>query len=375
MAFPRIGGQGIGLTNPLNNSLGAVLSAGNNAPFRSNIVSTQAGQNFLLPAGTLIIEPGQYTFLQYLDPVSQNWLTRDTSAESGRVIDSDGGNFRLANLSGCAIGALVTTASSALTNGIGTAATGLSVTPSAGASVWVPVVGGAIATTPTQVTAGTNYLYPPLVVIDAPPTGGIQATGISVLSAGGVASITMTNQGAGYTTAPNIAFVNDFRDGTGAGASFTAALTGSGTLTALYPSNAGTALTAVPTLTFSPTGPAATVIMNFTVTGGTVATAGAGYTVSSSVLVLSNGGQIAGTQVLTNPLIGTQITLPRMARLFVPTTAGGALTATGLIVTDGGIGFQAVPLGAVIDNGVVTTQGVVTLTVGGVNDFSYIQQI
>ena len=56
----------------------------------------------------------------------------------------NGGNFRLANLTGTPVGALITNAGSGSTNGIGTAATGLTITPSAGGSVWVPVVGGKI---------------------------------------------------------------------------------------------------------------------------------------------------------------------------------------------------------------------------------------
>lgn len=387
MAIPRIGGQGVGLPNPLNNlaplsqsSLTAgVGSQGANIQslnaFRSNQLAVQAGEIVLLPAGTFLVQTGQYSMMQFLDPVSGRWIEFDTTPEKTITVDSDGGNFRLANLTGCPIGALITNAGSGYTNGVGTTATGLTVTASAGSSVWVPVVGGAVNTSVTSAAAGTAYTYPPQVIIDAPPAGGLQATGYCTLSGTGVTSVTITNQGAGYSTAPTITFINDFRDTTGSGASYTTALTGSGGLTALYPSNPGLAQTAAITFTFSPASTtAATAVMNFAVTGYTVSAAGTTYT--APVMVGSAAELVGGTSILTNPAYTTGLTLPRPARVLaaINTTT---ITAVGATVIDGGVGIQTIPT-AIIQTAktpaLANAAGLV-LTVGGQTDICVVQPI
>ena len=71
------------------------------------------------------------------------------------------------------------------------------------------------------------------------------------MTSGAISSVTVTNQGAGYLAAPIITIINDPRDLTGSGAALSTALTGAGTITGLLCLNHGTALTAVPTLTFT----------------------------------------------------------------------------------------------------------------------------
>ena len=377
MAFPRLGGQGIGLPNPLNNLAPLAVTQGQQSlnAIRTNEISLQAGEIFLIPAGTFMITVGKYSFLQYLDPVSTRWITYDTTVQKTIQIDSDGGNFRLANLTGTPIGALITNAGSGYTNGIGTVATGLTVTASAGSSVWVPVVGGAVATSAVSAAAGTLYAYPPHVVIDAPPPGGLQATGYANVTSSGVSSVTITNQGAGYVTAPAITFINDFRDTTGSGASYTTTLTGSGGLTALYPSNNGTALTAAPTFTFAPASTtAATAVMNYSVTGYTVSAAGTTYT--APVIINSSSELVGGTSVLTNPAYTTGLTLPRPARVLAA-LATTTVTATGSTVIDGGLGIQTIPAMTITTGSYPTSanSASVVLTVGGNTDTVYIQPL
>lgn len=373
MAFPRLGGPGIPLTNPLNFPTAPSGSAF--TPVKNNLLTLAAGEVFNIPAGTYIVQPGRVTSVQFLDPVSSQWRTLDSAATKWMKIDSDGGNYRLANLSGCPVGALVTNAGSGYTNGIGTAATGLTVTPSAGSSVWVPVVGGAVNATAVSAGAGSGYLFPPLAIIDAPPAGGIQATATCTISGGGVNAVTITNQGAGYSSAPALTFVNDLRDTAGASASWTLTLTGSGSLTALYPSNNGSALTAAPTFTFSPASTtAATAVMNFSVTGYTVSTAGTTYT--APVMVGAGVTIVGGTSILTNPASTTNLTLPRPCRIqaALGTTT---VTATGLIVEDPGSGIQTIP-SAVISTGsypALANSAALVLTVGGVSDHVYLQPI
>ncbi len=66
-----------------------------------------------------------------------------------------------------------------------------------------PIVGGSVAA-PTITQAGSGFLAPPLIAIDPPPPGGIQATAVATISsAGAVTAITMVKVGAGYVSSPN----------------------------------------------------------------------------------------------------------------------------------------------------------------------------
>jgi hypothetical protein len=386
MATVRLGGAGIPLN--LNNAPasnqpvgGVTFTTGRG----TNVLTLSASESFILPAGTYLIAPGPYTSLQWLDPVTQIWRTINaTNSEGFEAIDSDGANWRLANLTGCPIGALITNAGSGLTNGIGTTATGLTVTASSGSSTWQPVVGGAINSTVTITAAGSGYLYPPILVFDAPPAGGIQASGVCTISAGVINAVTVTNQGAGYVVAPNITLINDPRDTAGTGGILTvnSTLAGSGTMTALYPTNQGTALTAVPTFTFSPASTlAATCVMNFVVTSFTIGSgvSGAGYGNAQPFLVLSQGGIVAGTRAsdVAGPITDKGLTIPRMAQIAGTTASTGKLQISGSVVTDAGFGFQAVPnlIPLAGGSGLGTTQGQLTAAVGGITDTSWIQPV
>lgn len=395
MASPRIGGGGIPLN--LTGALGAQLpnttasAALQFSPARgSNTVDLAAGQILQLGAGTYLAALGTYTSLLWFDPVTG--IYRPVAALPDRAsvpIDSDGGNYQLGNLTGCPVGALITTAGTLYTNGIGSAQNGLVVTASAGGSVWVAVTGGAINSTIAITAAGQNYLYPPILVIDAPPTGGIQATAVCTISAGAINAVTVNNQGAGYVTAPNITLIRDPRDTTGNGGILTvnATLAGSGGLTALYPSNYGTSLTAVPTFTFTVqsgfpgSGAAATAVMNFVVTGFTVnsGASGAGYGNAQPFLILTTGDVIATAAAANTagPIAGIGLTRPRMARVEGVSTAGGLVTAVNAVIGDAGFGIQQVPKAVVLagGTGLATTVGQVTLTVGGVTDRSWVQPI
>jgi hypothetical protein len=374
MAFPRLGGAGIGLSV----ASGLVPNFAGTPPVvqgLTNTIQLAAAEIFNLPAGTYMVIPGPYTCVQFLDPVTGTWRT--INAENGIqpiVLDSDGGNFRLANLTGTPVGGFITNAGSGLTNGFGT----VTITPSAGASVWTSVVGGAINSTVTITAAGSGYLFPPILIIDAPPAGGIQASATCTLSAGAINAVTVVNQGAGYSTAPKITIVNDPRDTAGGGGILTvnATLAGSGALTAMYPTNPGIVVTAVPTFTFSPASTiAVTAVMNFVVTGLTIT--GGGVAVPAGSFLLVNSGAITATRAanVAGPIADTLLTQERLG-IIQPTIAGGVITATGIII-DAGFGFQAVPgVGLVSSTGVAPTTGInITPTVGGITDLSYVQRI
>jgi len=396
MAFPRIGGAGI----PLNILPGLVPNYSGAPPVAAgftNVITLTASETFILPPGTYQVAPGPYTSLQWLDPVQNNWRVINSDPNgSPLVIDSDGASFRLANLTGTPIGALITTAGSGGTNGINVAGANSALavaTASAGGSTWTTVVGGAINSTIAITAGGPSYTFPPIPIIDAPPTGGIQATATCTISGGAINAVTTLNQGAGYTTAPKVTVVNDPRDTTGSGGILTvnATLAASGALTALYPATQGTALTAVPTFSSITGGgltggPAATIVMNFVVTGFTIGSglSGTGYGNAQPFLVLApaGGGIVAGTRAtnVAGPIADTGLTLPRMAQIQGTTTAGGkaqASTVGATVIGDAGWGFQAVPNMLVLPmgTGAPTVIAQAVATVGGITDTSWIQRI
>lgn len=333
-------------------------------------ISLAAGQTELVPAGQWHVQLGPYSFLQVKDPVTGTWRTLGTSVHDVKAILSDGQNFRIANLTGCAVGAFITNVGSGYTSTP-------TVTASAGASSWRAIVGGAINSTVTITTAGAGFTYAPLLLIDPPPPGGVQATAICTISGGAINAVTVINQGAGYTSVPNITILPDARDTGNITTTpvLTATLTGSGTVTAILCTDHGTAQTAVPTLTIAGGGgasAAATAVMCFTLTGYTVGTAGAVYGNAQPVLSLFEGGIVAGSAgAVVNPAIGPGLFTPRPGVITSTSTAGGALT-TGGVIMDGGL-FQAVPQSFTLaGNSVPTTQAVATPTVGGVTDTSYL---
>ena len=411
MAVPRIGGFGSSpiLPNPgLVNNATAVgkppFVAGYYSGF-SNTITLFPGEVYNIPPGTWMVTPGPYTFLQWLDPVTVTtgstglWRTKPTSATRADWINSDGGNYRLANQTGCAIGAVITSGGAGYpTNGIG-AANGVTATASSGASTWTTIVGGAVSLTITSTTAGaapastggSGYNYPPICVIDAPPAGGMQATAyVTALSTGTVpaANVIITNQGAGYSSAPNLTFLPDPRESTAATPGPTTValqiltLTATGQLTGLYPTNHGTVLTGVPTIAFggataATSAATATTIMNFTVTSYAITSAGSALGGGTQVVSVSNA--ITAVNFLTNPLHnGAGVVFPRPARIMA-NIVGGLISFTGQVVEDAGLGIQQVP--STLVQAVYTTTATtlpitqVTPNVGGQTDTSLIQSV
>ena len=119
-------------------------------------------------------------------------------------------------------------------------------------------------------------------------------------------------------------------------------------------------------------------IMEFAATGFTVTTVGAVYGDEQPFLVITGGGivPVAGAGAIVNPGVSTGLLTPRQANISGVSTSGGAITATGLVVNDGGL-FQAIPTGFVLPggDGLPTTTGAVTINVGGVTDVSIVQGI
>ncbi len=367
MATTRQAGAGMNLAPYW--SLPPITPGGQPVNVGSGPFSLAAGATQILPAGQYQIKLGSYTCIQIKDPVLGFWRAVDSTPGQLRFVNSDGVNVRLANMCGCAVGAAITNVGSGYTSTP-------TVTADAGSSTWVAIVGGAVGTV-TVGTAGVGYNHAPNVIFSPPPAGGVQATGIAVVSGGGISSITKINQGAGYLSAPTVTIIPDPRDTITTAAAVTCALTGSGTVTAVYRTDHGTPLTSVPNLTFSGGGgssAAATAVMCFAATGFTVSNAGVAYGNAQPFLVQATGGIVPAGATVVNPAMDAGIFVPRTAFISGTTTSGSVITATGAVVQDAGL-FQAVPNGFVLPSGTAalpTTTAIVAITVGGITDTSYV---
>jgi hypothetical protein len=298
------------------------------------------GDAIAVPAGDWYVHPGKYGVIQFLDPVTGIWRAH-ASGYSPRnqlqQVTSDGTNFRVANLLGCPIAAVVTNA------GTGYAQATATCTSSTGGSTWQPIVGGMVSVT-TVTNAGSGYGVAPIVFFAAPPNPGVQATGYTTITSGTVSTVVMTNWGAGYTIAPTAVILPSPYDpnlsSTTAivAASCTAVLFGSGSISAILCTNNG--LPASPTLTIAGGGGAsatATAVVLTTLTGTTVYNTGTGITDTYGVFTI--GGVPTGN-VNTNPDIELTGFLPRQAQV-TQNVSGGSLGSTATIL-DGGM-FAATP--------------------------------
>ena len=344
-------------------------------------ISLAGAQAFIIPPGPHFINPGQYSSVQTYDSVLQQWRQAQYPHVQPCLVPSDGSNFRLINTTGCPTGAIITNKGSGYTNGIGTPTAVINT----GGSLWTCITGGSINTTLIATTAG-KYNYKPTLVFSAPPQGGVRATAVATLTGGGLDVGVVTNAGAGYTTAPTITIVPDPREtGTQGGVlTVNATLANSGSITAVICTDPGTtAQTSTPTLTFSGGGgsaAAATVLMNYTVTGFTVGTAGAVYGNAQPFLVMSGSGVSTASLAsgIVDPILDTGISISRQAIIGGTSTAGGAVTATGIVIVDGGWGFQRIPDLYVFPSGtgaLPTTTAIVTATVGATTDTCFVQRI
>jgi hypothetical protein len=215
-------------------------------------------------------------------------------------------------------------------------------------------------------------VYPPAVLFQPPPQGGIQATGYCTLSAGAVSTVTITNQGAGYLVAPAITLLNDPRDTTGNSATATCTLIGSQTVTGLLCTNHGTPLTSTPTLTFTGGGgssAAATVLMDQSI-ASVAYTAGSGYTDGSKQVTTTGTGLLSLTPIYTNP--ATQQGLLRPSPAFIIPGGSTTFSATGSLITNPGHFYSNTGVTAVI-TGAGGTGAAATFTFGGNTDTFFIQ--
>lgn len=351
-------------------------------PSTTNLESLAAGQTRLLPAGPLAVNLGFFSVIQVWDPVLNTWRITPRPAGGWTFLESDGVNQRIANLTGCCVGAIVTTAGTGYTS---SPIVSLGTTD----AVFTPVIGGLVNTSQSVTAGGSGYTIPPRLVIPAPSTGvgAVAATGHTTLSGGVVNSIVIDNQGAGYVSAPTCQFTTDPNDTGTAIVPATAqvlTITGANTIGAILCTNGGLVQTSNPgSLTISGGGGssgAAYAVYCFAVTGYTVS---GGGSFAAGTFITSSGGSLLNATAApahTNPAVELGIIYPRPTKL-VPALSSAAIVASGttapLSVEDWGFGFQTIPNAVPVDGKGLATTAVTTLTftVGGQTDTIWVQRL
>lgn len=364
----------------------------------SNIIRLASGGIFPIPNGNFVFKLGAQHALQWLDSNTGLWHVLETSYTNNPiVVQSDGTNYRLINISGTIQGVNITANGSAYTQANTTvtfAAPASGITATA-----TPIIGGSLSFTVT--TAGTGYTNPYLIIPRPWNMGGTaglcaQAVAIPALSAGTIASVTASFAGAGYVTAPSAntltitpaqyqANPGLYDNGTalvivdpaGTGAVITPAITNgtaaSGGLTGLVMNNPGSGYdgTHIPAVTItSATGSSATAtaLPNMALTSVTVGGTNTGYT--ATILFTSS----LGASGSPTALISGESSLARAARGTIPQSGGVLGTAA---IEDSGSGFQTVPILRQVGNATVdgSVNATLTAVVGGVASSSLYWQI
>ncbi len=277
-----IGGLGIPL--PLPQTVALPLPYNQANLLSANQFDLVAGGSVLVPPGMWMVYLGSYSWLQFLDPVSGQWLPLASATRTAsQIVVSDGGNFRVWNPKGFPVSATVTGAGSAYVQASTT------VTAGTGGSLWHAIVGGALGTFTVGVDkkgvqGGSNFTIPPTVLIAPPPSqlvglpstatamGGIQATATATIAANIISAVTIDAAGAGYTSPPAVQIIpNPFDPNIGniTVPAVTVALTGAGTITAVVMDYFGTTAGGAPTLTVGGAGSSGTATANIVATGAT----------------------------------------------------------------------------------------------------------
>lgn len=350
-----------------------------NAPYdlSQNYLSLSPGDTLPIPAGNWYVNVGMVSVLQYLDPLTGIWrIPRGGQRNMPQYVKSDGFNWRVANLTGCPVGAVITNAGTAYVESTTTVVAGT------GNSTWQAIVGGLVSYT-SMSNFGGGYGVPPLVFLTPPPQPGVQATAIATIGTGGsVSGITMVNAGAGYDTAPTAVILPSPTDpNINSGITQAVAVMGqyggtsaSGSLSAILCTNPGVSIASVPTLTIAGGGSsgAATALRMSTMTAGSVTGAGVGFGTTGSSGLATVGGGSAATAVNVNPEIELTNFIPRPASATLA-ASGGSLASIGTIF-DSGL-FVGTPT-VIVQAGsgaAPSTAATVTLTLGGANDTVLLQ--
>ena len=379
----NLSGPGIGLPFPQN--LYPTLLQ--NAPVdpSSNRITLQPGEVFIVPAGDYIFGLGMYTIMQFLDPITNVWTTASGAAWNRGMsfVSSDGFTVRLANLTGCVVSASV------INGGTGYAQSTTTITAigafTGAVPLLLPIIGGALAVSGGTLTAnGVGYGIAPLVLIPPPPpaqtnangVGGIQATAYAVISSGTVSSVSITNPGAGYPSAPTAVIVpSPFDPNLSAGitaATVAFSLTSAGMIMGALVTNNGSPLTngslASVTLSIGGAGASGSLTANVmqTVVSGTISGTGTGY--GTAVNILTSGGAPVQGTITNGPFYNYLELEPRPANISAASVTAGAVAA----VYDGGL-FESAPTFTVLGALGASVAPTLAMIMGGRPDITIMQ--
>lgn len=351
----------------------------------SNRLSLQPGDSFVLPAGDWYIGLGFYLIIQYLDPVTGVWSAGSGASQTRGLmfVKSDGFNCRVANLTGCVYSVSV------INGGTGyvQATTTITAVGTFGRSAptLVPIVGGALGLTGTYTldvtTAGAGYGVPPLVMIPPPPpsyanangVGGIPATAVALIgTAGTISSISITNPGAGYPSAPTAVIVpSPFDPNLSVGitqATVAFSLTSSGVIMGALVTNNGGPLNngslGSVTLSIGGAGTSGSLTANVmqTVVSGSVSGPGVGYGTAEAPVITTGGAPVAGT-ITNDPNALRLAWLPRPANIGLTAANTSVSIGSAMTIYDGGL-FLSAPSIVVAPGGILTTVATVGLVMG-----------
>lgn len=369
--------SGTGLDLPIPQNLFPSELYGAPGDYSNAQITLPPGEAVYIPRGSFVLSAGIVSTLQYQDPVTQVWRGV-TPARRTAFIFSDGQNYRIANLLGIPIGAVVTA------SGSGYAQATTTVTAGAGNSVWTPIIGGKLAVSTISV-AGAGFSVQPIVAIPGPPTfaangvGGIQASAYATLTNGTVSGVTLLNVGAGYVgTISAVLLPNPYDPNFIAGTTtpgtvvFTAG--GAGSLTGVLLINGGQSVSLTTTLAVSGAGTSATAAPQIprTVTAVTVSAAGATYG-TIGPLVTSSGGGNTSSDAIGNPSLSLTGFNPLP---FYGVGVLGTQTLASVTILDGGY-FLSTPNPIVIPgtgvNPVTASVASVTFAMGTTNDTVFVQ--
>jgi hypothetical protein len=352
-----LSGPGIGLALPQN----LFPTELNNAPqdSSSNRLALNAGETFVLPAGDWYVGLGMYLVLQFLDPITNTWSFGAGSAFTRGIshVTSDGFNVRIANLTGCVVGAVINNAGSAYAQA-STTVTAVCAGITGALPTLLPIIGGQLGLTGTFTidvpTKGAGYGVPPIIMIPPPPpatnnangVGGVPATAYAIIgTSGSISAVSLTNPGAGYPSAPTAVVVpSPFDPNLSVGitaASVSFSLTGSGSITGVLVTNSGsplpTASMASITLVLGGAGSSGsmTAVVMQTVSAASVSGPGVGYGTSESLITTVGG--VPATSAITNPDTLRLAWEPRPANIgLTPANTSVSVGSTGVIY-DGGL--------------------------------------
>lgn len=383
MAGP-LSGPGIGLPFPQNYYPSELQGASQDAS--SNRQALAPGESFVVPAGVFLVGLNGYLVIQYLDPVTGVWAQGSGAAFNRGVnyIKSDGYNVRIANLTGCCVGAAIVNAGSGYVQATTTiVASGLGFQTGVAVPTFQPIIGGALGVSGTFTlavpTVGAGYGIAPIVMIPPPPpaannpngVGGIQATAYAVLGASGsISAISLTNPGAGYPSAPVVTVVpSPFDPNLSSGitaASVSVSLTASGSITGVLCTNNGgpliTGSLANVTLTIAGAGSSGSVsaIVMQTVVSGTVSGPGVGYG-TAEIGIISIGGIPATGAVTASPDALRLAWQPRPANIGLTPANTSVSLASAAVIYDGGLFLGAPTFGVILNPATAAPSTLATL--------------